>query len=143
MTPKQCHFATDINFNINSKTTSYWYQLKKKKNYNVSILNPKIIRYPTSPSPINVSSLPLYFCLLTLCLRCYCCLLPPYYATWCHNSWSFTFFSLLLAIPRKFYIRFWIFCSSLQCLHWGFFMYFLFSIILIYLLGIQFSLFIF
>ena len=82
LTPKQHGFKTEINFNINSKTTSFWYQLKKKKiqNYNVSILNPKIIRYPTSPSPINVSSSPLYFCLLTLCLRCYCCLLPPYYA---------------------------------------------------------------
>ena len=49
---------------------------KKNLNYNISILNPKIIRYPTSPSPINVSSLPLCFCLLTLYLCCYCCLLP-------------------------------------------------------------------
>ena len=85
LTPKQHGFKTEINFNINSKTTSFWYQLKNKKKiqkYNVSILNPKSIRYPTSPSPspINVSSSPLYFCLLTLCLRCYCCLLPPYYA---------------------------------------------------------------
>ena len=122
MTPKQHGFKTEINFNINSKTTSFWYQLKKKKiqNYNVSILNPKIIRYPTSPSPINVSSSPLYFCLLTLCLRCYCCLLPPYYAVWCHNSWSFTFSFLIFAILKKFYKRFWILCSS-QCFHWSFF----------------------
>ena len=77
LTPKQRRFKTNINFNISSKTTSFWYQLKKKNlNYNISILNPKIIRYPTSPSPINVSSLPLCFCLLTLYLCCYCCLLP-------------------------------------------------------------------
>ena len=31
LTPKQHGFKTEINFNINSKTTSFWYQLKKKK----------------------------------------------------------------------------------------------------------------
>ena len=63
-----------------SKLHHFGISLKKKKkknlNYNISILNPKIIRYPTSPSPINVSSLPLCFCLLTLYLCCYYCLLP-------------------------------------------------------------------
>ena len=31
LTPKQHGFKTEINFNINSKTTSFWYQLKKNK----------------------------------------------------------------------------------------------------------------
>ena len=31
LTPKQRRFKTNINFNISSKTTSFWYQLKKKK----------------------------------------------------------------------------------------------------------------
>ena len=92
---------------------------KKNLNYNISILNPKIIRYPTSPSPINVSSLPLCFCLLTLYLCCYCRLMPQFL--------EFHFFLSPFCYSQEvFYRRFWILCSSLQCFHWGWFMYFIF-----------------
>ena len=157
MTPKQRRFETNINFNISSKTTSFWYQLKKKKKKNIYIyisklqhfnLNPKIItQLSLSHQSPNLSLSHKRLLLASLFLSAHflplLLLLLAATATWCHNSWSFIFSSLLFAILRKYFIEDFEFYAPPHNAFIEVGLCILFSVVLIYLLWIRFSFFIF